>query len=86
MGRAMHNKGEETTQNMEILNTRSGREVLDCNFEANKNSMDSLPPHHFGFTNKRENKLTKSKNSKIKIIDNRLTSYMKQILSSQTGY
>lgn len=64
----MLNKVEETRQNVEMLNTRSGREDMNCNFEPHLNSEEWENPHpyHPGFTNKRENKLSRSKNSKSK--------------------
>lgn len=70
----MPNKVEETRQNMEILNTRSGREEINCNFEPHLNIRkgNNPSPCNPGFTNKRE-KLSRSKNSKSKIIDNRST-------------
>lgn len=49
VGCAVVNKVEETRQNVEILNTRSGREDMSCNLEPHLNSEEweqptSLPP------------------------------------------
>lgn len=43
-GCAVPSKVEETRQNMEILNTRSGREEINCNFEPHLNSKEREQP------------------------------------------
>lgn len=45
VGCAVVNKVEETRQNVEILNTRSGREDMSCNFEPHLDSEEWEQPY-----------------------------------------